>query len=59
MYKNLKTLKQFEQFLEEAHKASQLGNKLKDGYVVSWVLKKNLLIKNAMIKRIAKPTIGK
>ena len=35
LYKSLKTLKQFEQFLEEAHKASQLGNKLKDGYIIN------------------------
>ena len=31
LYNNSKTLKEFEQFLEEAHKAAQLGNKLKDG----------------------------
>ena len=35
LYKSLKTLKQFEQFLEEAHKTSQLGNKLKDGYIIN------------------------
>ena len=34
LYKNIKTLKAFEQFLEEAHLAAQLGNKLEDGYTI-------------------------
>ena len=34
LYKNLKALKEFEQFLIDAHKAAQLGYKLKDGYVI-------------------------
>ena len=34
LYKNLKALKAFEQFLEEAYLAAQLGNKLEDGYTI-------------------------
>ena len=34
LYKNIKTLKAFEQFLEEAHLAAKLGNKLEDGYTI-------------------------
>ena len=34
LYKNLKALKEFEQFLEEAHTTAQSGNKLKDGYII-------------------------
>ena len=34
LYKNLKALKEFEQFLEEAHTAAQSGNKLKDGHKI-------------------------
>ena len=33
LYNNLKALKEFEQFLEEAHKSAQLGNKLEDGHL--------------------------
>ena len=33
LYRNLNALKEFEKFLEEAHRASQMGNKLKNGYV--------------------------
>ena len=35
LYKNLKTLKGFERFLEEAHKTARLGNKLKGGFVIN------------------------
>ena len=31
---HIKTLKAFEQFLEEAHLAAKLGNKLEDGYTI-------------------------
>ena len=34
LYKNLKALKEFEQFLVEAHTTAQSRNKLKDGYVI-------------------------
>ena len=34
LYNNLKALKEFEQFLEEAHITAQLGNKLKDGHKI-------------------------
>ena len=34
LYNNLKALKEFEQFLEEAHTTAQLGNKLKDGHKI-------------------------
>jgi predicted O-linked N-acetylglucosamine transferase (SPINDLY family) len=34
LYNNLKALKEFEQFLEEAHTTAQSGNKLKDGYKI-------------------------
>ena len=34
LYKNLKALKEFEQFLEEAHTTAQSRNKLKDGYII-------------------------
>ena len=34
LYNNLKALKEFEQFLEEAHMTAQLGNKLKDGHKI-------------------------
>jgi len=34
LYKNLKALKEFEQFLEEAHTAAQAGNKLEDGHKI-------------------------
>lgn len=33
-HNNLKALKEFEQFLEEAHITAQLGNKLKDGHKI-------------------------
>ena len=36
LYNNLKALKEFEQFLEEAHIAAQSGNKLKDGYKIGF-----------------------
>ena len=36
LYNNLKTLKEFEQFLEEAHVAAQSGNKLKDGHKIKF-----------------------
>ena len=36
LYNNLKTLKEFEQFLEEAHVAAQSGNKLKDGHKIEF-----------------------
>ena len=36
LYNNLKALKEFEQFLEEAHLAAQSGNKLKDGYKIGF-----------------------
>ena len=32
LYKNIKVLKKFEKILEEVHRNSQLGKKLKDGY---------------------------
>ena len=35
LYKNLNALKEFEKFLEEAHKATQLGNQLKDGFIIN------------------------
>ena len=35
LYKNRKILKEFEKFLEEAHKASLLKKKLKDGYIIN------------------------
>ena len=34
LYNNLKALKEFEQFLEEAHTAAQTGNKLEDGHKI-------------------------
>ena len=34
LYNNLKALKEFEQFLEEAHTTTQSGNKLKDGHEI-------------------------
>ena len=34
LYNNLKALKEFEQFLEEAHIKAQSGNKLKDGHKI-------------------------
>ena len=34
LYKNLKALKEFEQFLEEAHITAQSGNKLKDSHII-------------------------
>ena len=34
LYNNLKALKEFEQFLEEAHTAAQAGNKLEDGHKI-------------------------
>ena len=34
LYNNLKALKEFEQFLEEAHITAQSGNKLKDGHKI-------------------------
>ena len=34
LYNNLKALKEFEQFLEEAHMTAQSGNKLKDGHKI-------------------------
>ena len=34
LYNNLKALKEFEQFLKEAHITAQLGNKLKDGHKI-------------------------
>jgi len=34
LYKNSKVLKKFEKFLEEAHKNSQSGKKLKEGYII-------------------------
>ena len=34
LYKNLKALKEFEQFLEETHATAKSGNKLKDGYII-------------------------
>ena len=36
LYNNLKALKEFEQFLEEAHMTAQLGNKLKDGHKIKF-----------------------
>ena len=36
LYNNLKALKEFEQFLEEAHMVAQLGNKLKDGHKIGF-----------------------
>ena len=33
LFNNNKTLKEFEKFLEEAHRTAQKGNKLKNGYV--------------------------
>ena len=36
LYNNLKALKEFEQFLEEAHTTAQLGNKLKDGHKIKF-----------------------
>ena len=36
LYNNLKALKEFEQFLEEAHMTAQLGNKLKDGHKIGF-----------------------
>ena len=36
LYKNLKALKEFEQFLEEAHMTAQSGNKLKDGHKIKF-----------------------
>ena len=35
LYKNLKTLRGFERFLEKAHKGARLGNKLKDGFIIN------------------------
>ena len=34
LYNNLKALKEFEQFLEEAHTTAQSGNKLKDSHII-------------------------
>ena len=36
LYNNLKALKEFEQFLEEAHISAQSGNKLKDGHKIKF-----------------------
>ena len=36
LYKNSKVLKEFEQFLEEAHAAAQSENKLKDGHKIKF-----------------------
>ena len=36
LYNNLKALKEFERFLEEAHVAAQSGNKLKDGHKIKF-----------------------
>ena len=36
LYNNLKALKEFEQFLEEAHTTAQSGNKLKDGHKIKF-----------------------
>ena len=33
LFNNNKTLKEFEKFLEKAHRTAQKGNKLKNGYV--------------------------
>ena len=34
LYNNLKTLREFEKFLEDAHVAAQSKNKLKDGQII-------------------------
>jgi len=36
LYNNLKALKEFEQFLEEAHITAQSGNKLKDSHIIKF-----------------------
>ena len=36
LYNNLKALKEFEQFLEEAHTTAQSGNKLKDSHIIKF-----------------------
>ena len=36
LYNNLKALKEFERFLEEAHEIAQLGNRLKYGYEIKF-----------------------
>ena len=36
LYNNLKALKEFEQFLEEAHIKARSGNKLKDGHKIEF-----------------------
>ena len=35
LYKNTKALNEFEKFLKEAYNSMQLGNKLKNGYIVN------------------------
>ena len=36
LFNNLKALKEFEQFLEEAHMKAQLKDKLKDGHTIGF-----------------------
>ena len=36
LYNNLKALKEFEQFLDEAYISSQSGKKLKDGHIIKF-----------------------
>ena len=36
LYNNLKTLREFEKFLEDAHVAAQSKNKLKDGQIIEF-----------------------
>ena len=49
LYNNLKALKEFEQFLEEAHTTAQLGNKLKDGHKISPFLTRKFYLQTSYL----------